>query len=443
MYRPSSTRAALVVSALFVSGLGGGMVTGVAAIARAQDPYTGLDRFARVLTVIEREYVDPTETPTLVDAAIEGMVDALDPQSRWLSADEVTSLREDTAGETTGIGVELRPAEGGVAIDRVLPGSPAERDGLQPGDRIVAIDGEPVAGLAMDDILERFHRERGVAARLAIQRPGWDAPHEVATTHDRIAITAVEGALLADDIGYVRLVQFQEGAARDLGAEIHLLEGQAGGRLAGLLLDLRDNPGGLLSEAVAVSDLFLESGPIVSTRGRAELRDLEAPPKEAWEATPGGWPRLPVVVVVNGGSASASEIVAAALQDSRRARLVGTRTYGKGTIQQLYRHTDGSAIKLTVGRYFTASGEPVADRQGRAPDIEVPWNLDRDPRARLVARLRTASIPEDERAALLSLADEIPAPDPEPVDIAWDRPPAERLAGDPQVQAAVAALRGR
>ncbi|MBA2320253.1 MAG: PDZ domain-containing protein, partial [Deltaproteobacteria bacterium] len=193
MHRPSSTRAALVVSVLFLTGLGGGMLTGVAAIARAQDPYSGLDRFARVLTVIEREYVDPVSASALVDAAIGGMVDAIDPQSRWLSAEEVTALRDDTAGERTGIGVDLKRAQGGVEIVRVLPGSPAERDGLAVGDRITAIDGEPIGGLALEDVLARFTRSRGVPARLQVERSGWDRPQEVSTTHDRIEITAVEG----------------------------------------------------------------------------------------------------------------------------------------------------------------------------------------------------------------------------------------------------------
>ncbi len=441
MHRPSSTRAAVFVSALFLAGLGTGVATGVAAIARAQDPYSGLDRFARVLAVIEREYVEALDTPTLVDAAIGGMVAALDNQSRWLSADQVEALRDDTAGATTGIGVELGSGKGGVAIDRVLPGSPAERDGLRVGDRIVAIDGEPVAGLALDDLASRIHRDRGVPARIAIERPGWDGAREVATTHDRIEIVAVEGALLAGDIGYVRLVQFQEGAARDLKAEIKRLEAVAQGSLVGLVLDLRDNPGGLLSEAVAVTDLFLDEGPIVSTRGREELHASGSPPREAWEATPGGWPDLPLAVVVNGNSASASEIVAAALQDARRAHLVGTRTYGKGTIQQLYRHNDGSALKLTIGRYFTASGAPVADHQGRLPDIEVPWNEVKDARSALMAGLQSASLPEEERTELLALAAELPIQPHVPVGIAWNRSPAERLALDPQIAAALGALR--
>jgi carboxyl-terminal processing protease len=443
MQRQTPTRAAAVVSAAYVAGLMAGAATGTAAVARAQDPYVDLDRFARILTVIEQDYVEPLPTSRLIDAAIDGMVGALDEHSRWLSADQARSLREDTAGETTGIGLDVRVSQGEVVVQRVAPGSPAARDGLAPGDRILAVDGTPLDGLDGDSIRDQLVGQRGQPAVLKIVREGWDAPREVTTVRDRIEIPAVEGALLTGDIAYVRLVQFQLGAGRDLEAEIHRLEGRSSsGHLRGLVIDLRDNPGGLLSEAVAVTDLFLDSGPIVSVRGRSELNAADGSVRDKFEATPGGWPDLPLVAVVNDMSASAAEIFAAALQDTKRAPLVGTTTYGKGSVQQLYRSPDGSALKLTVGLYYTASGAPVAAHEGRHPDVWVDWPGDPTPLAALEKEIAADGLAPETRDRLLSLASKVKDEEAPQREIPWDQPVETRLKGDPQIQKAIEVVKG-
>jgi C-terminal processing protease CtpA/Prc len=297
--RESRTQATVVATALFVGGLACGAVVGRAAVARAQDPFLQIDLLARVITTVEHDYVDEVPRDVLVDAAIEGMLAALDDQSRWLDADQLRSLREDADGAALGLVPE-------------------------------------------------------------------DVPTKVAPSGREL----VEAELLPPGVVVVRLAQFPGGTAGRLHEAVDEAASPIGGipSLRGLVLDLRDNPGGLLSEAVAVSDLFLDEGPIVRTAGRRPGDD------EVYTATPGGFPPgLPVAVITNAMSASASEIVVAALQDTHRGTIVGERTYGKGSVQQVYLHTNsrGSALKLTVGRYFTPSGAPVASHQGRAPDVEI------------------------------------------------------------------------
>lgn len=442
MKTTSPARATLMVTSLFLGGLIAGSLTGAAAVARAQDPYAHLDLFARVLTTIERDYVDQVSADELVDAAIEGMVRRLDRQSRWLSAEQLEHLQEDTQGAATSLGVEITPTDEGVTVTKVLPGSPALRDGLAPGDKILELDGVSLAGLELDAVKSAMEGPRGKGATLTILREGWEEPQKIQTKRDRIHVPSVETALFeqaGEKLAYVRLVQFQEGAAYELEQGFEALARQAGGarKLDGLILDLRDNPGGLLAEAVAVSDLFLDDGPIVSTRGRTGADDAEV-----HQARPGGFHQnLAVVVLVNGMSASASEIVAAALQETGRGTLVGERTYGKGTVQQVYRHQAGkAALKLTVGRYYTPSGEPVADREGRMPDIQVPARTAATAVDALKQALTDLEVDDEKRAELEALVAALPEPDTEALPIPWDKPPAERLALDPQLQAAVSQL---
>jgi carboxyl-terminal processing protease len=413
------------------------MMTGRAAVARAQDPYAHLDLFARVLTTIERDYVEEIGADVLVDAAIRGMVGVLDDQSRWLDEDQVRELRDDAEGAVTGLGIEVGPGHDGVEIVRVAPDSPASRDGLAEGDTIVSIDGQPLSDLDLDEIRARFAGDRGETTTLTVLREGWAEPKQITTVRDRVHRTSVSGERLGEVV-YARLSQFSEGAARDLRAEVEHLAGPDGvAGLDGLVLDLRDDPGGLLSEAVAVSDLFLDEGPIVSTRGRGGAEDAVYP------ATVGGFPpSLQVVVLVNGMSASASEIVAGALQDTGRGVLVGERTYGKGTVQQVFLHADPeeAALKLTVGRYYTPSGEPVAREEGREPDHVVPFPR---PSTSLDAlRGRLIGLPEE--AELLALLDEVAEDLPERSSgravIPWDRTAAQRLPDDPQLAKALELL---
>lgn len=429
------SQGALKVSALVTVGMLSGAMAGNAAVARVTDPYEHLDLLARVLTTVEQDYVDELPADVLVESAIEGITDALDAQSRWLSAEQLQDLQDDAEGAETGIGVSIRRADDGVEVVDVLPGSPARRDGVQAGDEILAIDGQQLGGLSLDAISDAFHGLRGEKATLTVKRAGQSEPLTIATVRDKVERPAVHVESLGSRRVYAHIEQFQDGVADDLLDKVLAAEPHP----RGLVLDLRDNPGGLLSQAVAVTDLFLDEGLIVATRARpGSALDLDE-----HHATPGGFPAdLPVVVVVNGMSASASEIVAAALQDTTRAVLVGEQTYGKGSVQKVYTHLDPStpdreaALKLTVGWYTTPSGNPVAPREGREPDILVAYPRAAGAKEALLERI--ASIDDETlRSELDDLASQLADDRPQRPSIPWDRPLSERLGSDPQLQRAI------
>lgn len=413
------------------TGLVAGFAGGVAVPALAEgDPYAGLETFGRVLTQIEAHYVEDIDQDELIEAAIEGMTTRLDPHSRWLDPQETRDLQDDTEGRYEGIGVEVRVVPEGLRVMRVMSGGPAERDGVLPEDRIVSIDGQAIAGLDLDQTARLLRGERGTPVVLTVQRPGVERPVQLRTIRDRIDVQSVESGPLPGDVAYVHLRGFQVNAARDVERAARQLLKE--GHDAGLILDLRGNPGGLLEEAIALSDLFLDEGPIVTTRGRTEGEVVR-------EATRGGLPRdLAVVVLVDQGSASASEVVTGALQDTDRATVVGTRTYGKGSVQTLFHSRDGHALKLTIARYYTPAGTPVAPESGREPDVVVPFTPADDPVQAL--RTRVASLDEADRAELLALVDALPeSPTEEPI-LPWDEPVESRWKRDPQLRAALSAL---
>lgn len=432
----SHARATAIVFTLFSVGVLGGAVVGSRAAERARDPYAGLDTFVRVMGLIQSAYVEEIPPETLAEAAIEGMVAKLDPHSAWMPPARHQALRSDTQGATTGIGVEVDHGPSGAVITRILPGSPAAREGLSVGDRILEIDGVPVDA-EHPDAPGLLLGERGVVARLRVLREGWTTPQLVEATRDLVRVPGVEVGRLDDEVHYARIVQFQQGAAEELRAG--LARQQTPTPMKALVLDVRDNPGGLLDEAIAIADLFLDEGPIVSTWGRLVSEQAEH------RATPGGYPSdLPVVLLINNGSASASEILAGALQDTGRALVVGVRTWGKGSVQTLFEARDGSALKLTIGRYYTPSGEPVAPRDGRRPDVEVPWPVAATTRDRLHARIEALPVSSDEREAMVSLLLRLPPGDaPESAGIPWSRPLAERVSTDPQLAAARRLIRER
>ncbi len=431
MRRYSPHRATFTVGGLFLFGLLAGSYVGTAAVARATDPYAGLDRFARMLTAIETDYVEPMEGEALLDAAVAGMVDELDPHSRWMSATAVQALEADAAGHTTGFGLEVGRTQQGVVVLKVLPGSPAAREGLQRGDKILTIDGEPLEAASFDHVKELFAGDDGQASEMQVLRDGWEAPQRVRPKREQVHLPATESGLLAGDVMYVRLIDFQQEAATELEADLQRLQGLASTPWAGLILDLRDNTGGLLGEAVGVTDLFIDEGVIVSVRGRRDGVTTHT-------ATVGGVPQeLPIAVLINGMSASASEIVAGALQDTGRATLVGTPSYGKGSVQQLYRNPDGSALKLTVARYHRPSGAPIEARKGLVPDLHVEPDRAQGPRALLQERLGQLDVDPDERAALQDLLEDLQERDPAVPRIPWSLPLEERTSGDPVVQAAL------
>ncbi len=434
MSRTSPTRATALVTALFGVGLLTGAGTGYAAAARVQDPYAHLERFADVLVRIQQNYVEEIAPDDLVNAAIDGMVRHLDEHSRWLSAAQTHELQDDTQGSYEGIGVEVTEDQGGFAIAKVLPNGPAQFAGLAPGDKIVAVDGELMDGLSLAELSARLRGRRGEEVTLSVLREGWESPQQVPTVRDRIHTPSVVGYAYGN-VAYVRLAQFQKGSAADVERTVRDLQG--GGATKGLVLDLRDNPGGLLEEAVAVSDLFLDTGVIVSTRGRIDG------PTEYFASFGGFGPNLPVIVLVNGLSASASEIVAGALQDTHRATLMGEPTYGKGSVQTLYTYPDDSALKLTIARYYTPSGEPVADHRGRIPDeiVSMTSRTNRETIDEIEARVQELTIEDAERDRILKLLDELPQTREIQSEVPYELQGAPRIAADPPLAAAVERLR--
>jgi len=341
--------------------------TCVDAESAKSNPYSRLEIFARALSHIENNYVGVVDDDALIEGAIRGMLKVLDPHSAYLNIDELRILDSDTQGKFGGVGLEVDVHDGWLTVLRVMPEGPAARAGVQAGDRMLTIEGQPARDMPMEEALRRMRGEPGTQVRVQLRRAQLDAAVDVVLTREIIQVPAVEGRLLADRTIYVRLRMFQEDSVEQLRRALDEAvdrAAQAGG-VSGVLLDLRDNPGGLLSAAVLVADEFLSDGVIVSTRGKngVLLRENRA-------AVQGTRPAWPLVVLVNGYSASASEIVAGALHDQHRAVLVGTRTFGKGSVQNIIDMPDGTALKLTTALYYTPSGISIQAR-GIEPDVVI------------------------------------------------------------------------
>jgi carboxyl-terminal processing protease len=413
---------------IWSAGVAVGLLAGRAAVARAQDPYAAIERFARILALVESDYVEPVGVDVLVDAALEGLAGSLDEHTMWLSGEEMGAVTTPDGGVGTDVGLDVRGGIGAAVVTEVQGGSPAALEGLQPGDVLLAIDGQSTVGLGGDEIARRLAGARGEAVTLTLMREGWEAPREVRTVRDTVRHGAIAIESFPGERLYVRLDGFPEGVAAELRMALEARPSK------GLVLDLRDNAGGLLEEAVGVADLFLDGGRIVSI----ELRGV---PPEIFDARPGNVGSMPIVVLTNGGTASAAEVVAAALQERGRATVVGTRAWGKGSIQHLYRQRDGSgaALKLTVGHYRTPSGSLVPNREGREPDVVVPDGPTTDSRAELAARLAALDVAEAERAALIDLLTRI---DDEPLvaTVAWEQAASRRV--DPPLAEALRRLGG-
>jgi len=327
--------------------------------------YGRLDVFARVLAFVENNYVDEVDGDRLIYDAIKGMLSSLDPHTTFLPPEEYQVMRADTSGEFGGLGVEISADEESLVVVAPIDDTPAARAGILAGDRILAIDGESTKGMGIATAVRRMRGELGTRVVLTVMREGFAEPLELALLRDRVRMRSVEWRLYPQGRGYVRIKSFQERTDEHLGKALAALEKENGGPLQGLVLDLRNNPGGLLDQAVRVADRFLESGVIVSTQGRGG-RLLEEERAHAAGTEPG----YPLVVLVNGGSASASEIVAGALQDHGRAVLLGTTTFGKGSVQTVIDLDDGSGLKMTVARYHTPSQRAIHGK-GIEPDLPV------------------------------------------------------------------------
>jgi carboxyl-terminal processing protease len=343
-----------------------------AAPAANADTYRQLDLFGEVFERVRADYVEEVTDEQLVEAAINGMLSSLDPHSSYMNAKNFRDMQVQVRGEFGGLGIEVTMENGLVKVVSPIDDTPAARGGLKPGDFITHIDGEAVAGLSLNEAVERMRGPVNSDIKLTIRREGRD-PFEVKLTRAIVKIQSVKSHLEGPDVGYIRITSFNEQADSGVKHAIGELKAKAGDKLGGIVLDLRNNPGGLLDQAVSVSNDFLKQGEIVSTRGRhsedAQRFNAQAP----GDLTNG----LPMVVLINGGSASASEIVAGALQDHHRAVLLGTRSFGKGSVQTIIQLPGHGAMRLTTARYYTPSGRSI-QAKGIEPDIVVePAKIER------------------------------------------------------------------
>ena len=330
--------------------------------ASGEETYKGLKLFADVIELVEKTYVDPVETKELIEKAIQGMVHSLDPHSSLLSPDDFKELQIDTKGEFNGIGVSITMRNGFVTVVSPIEGTPAYKAGIKAGDKIVKVDGEPTKELRQ--AVKMIRGAKGTKVLVTIKREGVNEPIDFNLVRDVIPVESVRSFVIKPGYGYIWITNFRDNTTEDLVSELEKLES---GKvpLNGLILDLRDNPGGLLNQSIQISDLFLEKGTILSIKGR-QKNDAKI-----YEATPSSTKRsYPIVVLINGGSASASEIVAGALQDSKRALILGTTSFGKGSVQNVETLRDGYGLKLTIARYYTPSGRSI-QAKGIEPDIIV------------------------------------------------------------------------
>ncbi|MFP4294295.1 MAG: S41 family peptidase [Halothiobacillaceae bacterium] len=326
-------------------------------------PLEELRIFTDVLARIKSDYVDEVDDEELFDHAIRGMLAGLDPHSNYLDLDEFKQLREGTSGTFGGLGIEVGMEDGFVKVVAPIDDTPAERAGILGGDMIVRIDGESTRGMTLADAVERMRGEPGTEIELTVVREGEDAPFEVTIERDVIRVRSVRAHMMEPGYGYLRITQFQTGTVEQMRQALNDLREDNEGPLDGIVLDLRNNPGGVLQGAVGVADAFMDEGLIVYTDGRVEDSDMK------FNARPGDMlDGAPIVVLVNGGSASASEIVAGALQDEGRALIAGERTFGKGSVQSIQELSGGGAIKLTTARYYTPSGRSI-QADGIEPDV--------------------------------------------------------------------------
>jgi carboxyl-terminal processing protease len=333
-------------------------------------PWQDARVLAEVLERVKQEYVNPVDDHELLQAAIRGMVSSLDPYSAYLDGEEYDEVKISSSGQYSGVGIEVSMEDDQVVVVSPFEGSPAAAAGIRSGDVIATIDGVPVNTTALADTIGRMRGKEGTTVTIGILREGSSEPLQFILKRSRVELRSIKAELLEPGMGYVRISQFSETTGDDLIAALKDLRKRNGASLKGLVLDMRNNPGGVLEAAVSVADAFLDSGIIVTAKGRTPESKFEM------DATPGdALDGAPIVVLVNGGSASAAEIVAGALKDHHRAKLMGRTTFGKGSVQTVMPLSGDRAIKLTTSLYYTPSGVSINHR-GIAPDIE----LERDPK---------------------------------------------------------------
>lgn len=351
-----------LVIAILVSVFIGGITFRVSALP--QKAYENIRIFTDAISIVQDNYTEEVDPKNLIYGAIKGMVQGLDPHSSFLTPEDYKEMQVETKGTFGGIGIEIGIRDGVLTVISPIEDTPAFRVGIKAGDRIVKIWDKPTKDMGITDAVKLMRGPKGTKVTLWIMREGFKEPQEFVITRDIIEVKSVKYRPLEEGFGYIRIVQFQERTTNDLEDALKKL-GSNEGKLKGLILDLRNNPGGLLTQAVEVSDKFLDSGLIVYTKGRVTSQDLRFEAKRE-----GIHPDYPMIVLVNGGSASASEIVAGALQDHKRAVVLGTQTFGKGSVQTIIPLSDGSALRLTTSKYYTPSGRSI-QAKGIEPDIVV------------------------------------------------------------------------
>lgn len=329
------------------------------------DVYKGLSNFTRVLDLIQRNYVESVDGDELTTKAIEGMLRSLDPYSAYLSPERYRELEIGTSGEFGGVGMQVTSENGYLKVISPIEGGPAEKAGIKPRDLIVEIDGKTTKGMIVQEAVNLLRGPKGSTVNITVERQGSSKPFKVNLVRDKIVVKSVKYELLENKIGYIKLSQFQENSSQELRNALSQLESENGIKLKGVVLDLRNNPGGLLGEAIEVVDEFIDQGLIVSVKGRTEGQE-----REYYATKNGDFQEYPIVVIVNDGSASASEVVAEALQDNKRATILGTNTFGKGSVQTIIRLEDGSGLKLTTAKFYAPSGRSISE-VGVTPDVIV------------------------------------------------------------------------
>ncbi|KPK27144.1 MAG: peptidase S41 [Desulfobacterales bacterium SG8_35_2] len=329
-----------------------------------QKTYKNLEVFANVLSIVQENYVDDIDPQETIEGAIRGMLSNLDPHSSFLQPDDFKELQVETKGSFSGIGIEITLRDDMLTVVSPIEDTPAFKAGIQAGDRIIKIEGESTKEMSLVEAVKKLRGQKGSAVTISIHREGWLDLQDFTIIRDVIPIVSVRSSILEPGYGYIRITNFQRNTSQDMQNNLDKLANE--GTLKGLILDLRNNPGGLLDSSVKIVDIFLDEGIIVSTKGRLQDQNME------FSAHSGGTEYdFPIVILINGGTASASEIVAGALQDHKRALILGTQSFGKGSVQTIIPMADGAGLRLTTARYYTPSGTSI-QATGITPDVLVP-----------------------------------------------------------------------
>jgi carboxyl-terminal processing protease len=390
-----------------------------------RNTYRNLKTFSEVLDMVEKNYVEPVDSTKMMQGAINGMMKSLDPHSTFMTAEMYKDLEVETRGSFGGIGIEITVLKDVLTVVSPIEDTPAYHAGVKAGDQIIKIDGKSTKDITITEAVKKLRGPRDTQVTITIFHEGMAKPKDIVITRSIIKIRSVKSKSFEDHIGYIRISSFQERTAEDAKKVLREIEGKAG-PLKGIVIDLRNNPGGLLNQSVEVSDLFMKSGVIVSTRGRSKSMESKSEAKDD-----GDEPTCPIVVLVNEGTASAAEIVSGALQDNGRAVILGTQTFGKGSVQTVIPLEDGAALKLTTAKYYTPKGRSI-QAEGITPDIVV----------RPVKPTEEKSLGEDQQIRERDLQGHIRSPkegEGKPEEAKKD---LDGLAQDNQLKHAIDILRG-